>query len=122
MCEPTLVVKSDRGARATTTAAETKTIYKTDICEDGEEESDSKTYKLIMKKEINFLRQHKRKTNVKMMNNANERQVLIINSDFIIINSDFITLKLFYRYIALMVNIQACIASSNCNFIIYMIE
>jgi len=27
-------------------------------------------------------------------------------SDFIIINSDFITLKLFYRYIALMVNLQ----------------
>ena len=34
--------------------------------------------------------------------------LLVINSDFIIINSDFITLKLFYRYIALMVNLQAC--------------
>jgi len=29
-------------------------------------------------------------------------------SDFIIINSDFITLKLFYRYIALMASLQAC--------------
>jgi len=26
----------------------------------------------------------------------------------LVINSDFITLKLFYRYIALMVNLQAC--------------
>ena len=34
--------------------------------------------------------------------------LLVINSDFIINNSYFITLKLFYRYIALMVNLQAC--------------
>jgi len=55
---------------------ETKTIYKTDICEDGEKESDSKTYKLIMKtmKETNFLRLRKREANVKRMNSANERR------------------------------------------------
>jgi len=100
VCEPTLVVKRGRGARATAAAAEavaeqqkrwrssqwnstfdhqckeTKTIYKMGICEDGEQESDSKTYKLIMKttKEMNFLRQHKREANVKRMNSANERQ------------------------------------------------
>jgi len=39
---------------------------------------------------------------------AIEKNNIIINSDFIIINSDFITLKLFYRYIALMVILQAC--------------
>jgi len=35
-------------------------------------------------------------------------RMLVINSDFIIINSYFITLKLFYRYIALIVNLQTC--------------
>jgi len=45
----------------------------------------------------------------------------------LVINSDFITLKLFTVIIALMVNLQGCyysyyIASSNCNFIIYIIE
>ena len=39
---------------------------------------------------------------------VNPSLMLVIISDFIIINSDFITLKLFYRYIALMVSIQAC--------------
>lgn len=31
--------------------------------------------------------------------------MIVINLDFIIINSDFITIKLFYRYIILMVNL-----------------
>ena len=46
---------------------ETKAIKKTDNYEDWEEESDSKTYKLIMRtmKEMNFLSQRKREANEK---------------------------------------------------------
>jgi len=43
----------------------------------------------------------------KVVPNQNYGRMLVINSDFIIINSYFITLKLFYHYIALMVNLQA---------------
>ena len=38
----------------------------------------------------------------------NHTELLVGYLDFIIINFDFITLKLFYRYIALMVSLQAC--------------
>jgi len=53
--------------------------------------------------------------------------LLVINSDFIIINFDFITLKLFYRYYCINGQFTGLlnsyfIASSICNFIIYIIE